>query len=441
MPDGVVILGDHSITVDDVAAIARGRRPAALSRGARGAWPRSAPWSSAMWRRTCRSTASPPALGARGRHPRPRRRRPRRLPAPRPLRPRRRRRRGHAGRGCARHDGRPAPPAWRSARSGVSPAVAEALVAALNAGFHPVVPSIGSIGAADLAPLAHMAVALLGEGEAEFGGARLPGADALARAGLAPLALGVKDGHALVVANAASAGRGALALVDARLALDTLDAAAALAMEAFGANLAAAAGGERRAAGAGQAAAARRLLGLVAGGHLGDRGPARRRRTRSPSAAPRRCTGRHATALAEAAAAVELELNHSGDNPVVIDGQMLSNGNFDMTGLTLRFEALAQALSHAATISAQRALKLMSPGYSDQPALPPPLGPSRAGFAPLQKVIGALEGEIRARAQPATLALLHVADGVEDHAANAPAAVTKLRESAARLVVLAACAS
>lgn len=438
MPDGVVILGDHSITVDDVAAIARGRRPAALSRGAR---ERMATVRAVVERHVAedvpvyglttglgagvdtRLAAADLAAFQR------------RVPFARAV---------GVGEAMPAEEVR-AMMAARAAgmavgQSGVSPAVAEALVAALNAGFHPVVPSIGSIGAADLAPLAHMAVALLGEGEAEFGGARLPGADALARAGLAPLALGVKDGHALVVANAASAGRGALALVDARLALDTLDAAAALAMEAFGANLSPLLPVVNAARPApGQAAAAKRLLGLVAGGHLGDRGPARRLQDPLSFRCAAPVHGAARTALAEAAAAVEMELNHSGDNPVVIDGQMLSNGNFDMTGLTLRFEALAQALSHAATISAQRALKLMSPGYSDQPRFLTPLGPSRAGFAPLQKVIGALEGEIRARAQPATLALLHVADGVEDHAANAPAAVTKLRESAARLVVLAAC--
>ena len=81
----------------------------------------------------------------------------------------------------------------------------------------------------------------------------------------------------------------------------------------------------------------------------------------------------------------------------------------------------------------------MSPGYTDQPRFLTPLGQSRTGFATLQKVIGALEGDIRARAQPATLALLHAADGVEDHAANAPGAVTKVKESAERLVALAAC--
>ena len=325
-------------------------------------------------------------------------------------------------------------------QTGMSLAVPEALIAALNAGFHPIVPSIGSVGAADLAPLAHMAVALLGEAEAEVGGERLQGLAALEKAGLKPVPIGPKDGHALVVANAASTGRGALALVDARRALATLDGSAALAMAAFGANtspLLPAVNAARPAPG--QAEAAHRLLVLLTGNPRSTQGHGRR--VQDPlsyrCAAP--VHGAAQTALQEAIAMVELELNHSGDNPVIVDSMMLSNGNFDMTGFTLRFEALSQALSHAATICAQRALKLMSPAYSDQPRFLTPMGQSRTGFAALQKAISALEGEIRARAQPATLALLHAADGVEDHAANAPAAIAKLGEAAERLVVLSAC--
>jgi histidine ammonia-lyase len=325
-------------------------------------------------------------------------------------------------------------------RTGVSLPVTQAIADALNAGFHPIVPTIGSVGAADLAPLAHMALALLGDGEAEYCGERLSGGEALKRAGLQPVPIGPKDGHALVVANAASAGRGALALADARLALDTLDRAAALSMEAFGANISPLAEAVNAARPApGQLDAARTLYSLLAGGPLGENKASRR--VQDPlsfrCAAP--VHGAARTAFNEAEAMVLLELNHSGDNPVIVGGELKSNGNFDMTGFTLRFEALAQALSHVATISAQRALKLMSPAYSDQPRFLTPLGQTRTGFATLQKVISALEGEIRARAQPATLALLHAADGVEDHAANAPAAVTKLAESAERLLFLGAC--
>ena len=438
MAEGAVVLGDHRLTVDDIAAVARQRRPVALSKGARermlaaravverhldgdvpiyglttglgaGVDTRlAADDLSAFQRRV----AFARAVGVGEAMP---------VDEVRAMM-------------AARLAG------MTVGQTGVSLVVPEALAAALNAGFHPVVPSIGSIGAADLAPLAHMAIALIGEGEAEIAGERHSGAAALQRAGLTPLAVGPKDGHALVVANAASAGRGALAAVDARRALDALDRSAALSMEAFGANLSflhPAVNAARPAPG--QAAAAQRLSALLSGGHLTDRGAARRVQDPLSFRCAASVHGAARTALTEAVAAVEIELNHAGDNPVIIDGQMLSNGNFDMTGFTLRFEALAQALSHAATISAQRALKLMSPGYSDQPRFLTPLGQSRTGFATLQKVIGALEAEIRARAQPATLALLHAADGVEDHAANAPGAITKVKESAERLVALAAC--
>jgi histidine ammonia-lyase len=211
-------------------------------------------------------------------------------------------------------------------------------------------------------------------------------------------------------------------------------------MEAFGANISPLAEAVNAARPApGQLEAARTLFALLVGGPLGENKASRR--VQDPLSF--RCVapvhGAARTAFAEAEAMVLLELNHSGDNPIIVGGQLLSNGNFDMTGFTLRFEALSQALSHVATISAQRALKLMSPVYSDQPRFLTPMGQSRTGFATLQKAISALEGEIRARAQPATLALLHAADGVEDHAANAPAAVTKLAESAERLLFLAAC--
>jgi histidine ammonia-lyase len=99
--------------------------------------------------------------------------------------------------------------------SGVSPAVLDALIALLNAGVHPVVPSKGSIGVADLAPLSHLALPLFGEGSAEFHGEFLPGNVALERAGLRSVTLGAKDGIALISANAATVGHAALVGNDA----------------------------------------------------------------------------------------------------------------------------------------------------------------------------------------------------------------------------------
>ncbi|HEV3403458.1 MAG TPA: aromatic amino acid lyase, partial [Gaiellaceae bacterium] len=117
--------------------------------------------------------------------------------------------------------------------SGATPELAQALVALLEHGVHPLVPSIGSIGAGDICVLAHVGLVLLGEGEAEVGGETLSGAAALAAAGLEPLRPAPKDGLALISANAVSAACAAFALADGRDALEAMQVAAALSMEGF----------------------------------------------------------------------------------------------------------------------------------------------------------------------------------------------------------------
>ncbi len=117
--------------------------------------------------------------------------------------------------------------------SGASPAVAETLAGMLNAGVHPVVPRSGSIGSGDLCLLAHVGLVVMGEGEADLGGERLAGADALRRAGVAPVKLGPGDGLALCSSPAVAAGVAALALETADGLLETLGIAAALSMEGF----------------------------------------------------------------------------------------------------------------------------------------------------------------------------------------------------------------
>ena len=118
--------------------------------------------------------------------------------------------------------------------SGISPGVFEALLALLNAGIHPVMRSIGSIGAGDLVLLSAMARVLVGEGEAEYRGEVLPAAEALSRAGLQPAVLQPKDGIALLNASAVSAGEGALVLHDLRHLLHWQRQAAALSFEGMG---------------------------------------------------------------------------------------------------------------------------------------------------------------------------------------------------------------
>lgn len=325
--------------------------------------------------------------------------------------------------------------------AGVSLSVFSGLVAALNAGFHPVVPSLGSIGAADLAPLAHMGRALLGDGEAEIGGVVMKASEALARSGLEPLQLAPKDGHALVVANSMSVGKACLALEDVERLFEWSLAAVALNFEAFRANVTAF---DDRALAArpafGQREVAARLRTLLAGSSLLAEGAARRLQDPLSYRCAPQVWGALLHAIGEAREATEIELASSGDNPVVLadEGLILSHGNFDMTAFVLAWERLGQALAHCAAATAYRTMKIMSPGMSDLPRFLTPLGQSRTGFATVQKTVSALEAEIRHLAAPTSLTPIPVADGVEDQASMAPSVLAKTEAIIERLRYLVA---
>ena len=325
--------------------------------------------------------------------------------------------------------------------SGVSLPVFSGLVAALNAGFHPVVPSLGSIGAADLAPLSHMGRALLGDGDAEIGGAVMTAGEALMTAGLEPLRLSPKDGHALVVANSLSVGKACLCLEDIEHLFSWSLAAIALNFEAFRANVTAF---DDRALAArpafGQREVAARLRDLLAGSSLLGDGAARRLQDPLSYRCAPQVWGALLHAIDEAREITEIEIASSGDNPVVLidEGLILSHGNFDMTAFVLAWERLGQALAHCAAGTAHRTMKIMSPGMSDLPRFLTPLGQSRTGFATAQKTISALEAEIRHFAAPISLTPMPVADGVEDQASMAPSVLTKTEGIIERLRYLVA---
>src|SRR4051812_5510456 len=314
--------------------------------------------------------------------------------------------------------------------SGISPAVFDALLALLDRRVHPIVPSQGSVGTADLALCAALALPLIGLGEAELGGERLAGAEALSRAGLEAVALHVKDGLALVSANAGSVGHGALAAHDARVFLDTALAAGALSLAGFEGSLTpfeAEVVAARPAAG--QEDAARRLRALAE--------PGTSRLLQDPLSF--RCLaaiqGSADVALARAREAVEVELNSAADNPLVLisRGTLLSNGNFHVAALALAFEGLGLAVAQLALAAAQRVLRLLEPRRSGLP-LGLTTRDDRAGLVPLGITLSHSWAELRALAAPVLLDGLSLADGVEDHAPQAPAVVAKT----ARLVALAA---
>jgi histidine ammonia-lyase len=326
-------------------------------------------------------------------------------------------------------------------RSGISQAVADALAALLNARVHPLVPGIGSLGASDLAPLAHTGLVLLGEGLAEHDGEILDGKDALKAAGLKPVKLGPKDGIALLNSNGASIGPGALVLADARAVLNALDQAAALSFEGFRGNVSPFDPRLQSLRPApGQTEAAARMTALLEGSLLWNKGAARRVQDPLGFRCVAQVHGAARTALQAAIEAVEIELNGAGDNPAVLfeSGEILSNANFDMTALVLAFETLGQALAQAATISLYRLFKLMSPSFNDLPRFLTPIGKANNGFATTQKTASALEAEIRHLALPVSLHTAPVADGVEDYAPMTPRVVAKTGEIVDRVRYLAA---
>ena len=315
--------------------------------------------------------------------------------------------------------------------AGVQPQVFELLLAMLNAGIHPVVPTRGSIGMADLTQLAHLSLAIIGLGEVEYEGVQLPAAEALARAGLRPVQLAAKDGLALCSSNSASVGHGALVLADALNLLACADIAAALTLEAFHGNVSPLAEEVQTIRPySGQLASAERMRMLLADSSLWDGTP--RRRIQDPLSL--RCTtqvhGACLDALFFARGTVETELNSTGDNPVVLADRraIVSNGNFHPAGLAMAFDLVAIALAQATSLAASRVLKLMDPELS---GLPPQLTPEpgvSTGFGILQKTVTALNAETRFLAAPASLDYMAVASSIEDHATMATRCVAKAAE-------------
>jgi len=326
--------------------------------------------------------------------------------------------------------------------SGLSPALAAVIRNMLGTGLHPRVRRIGTLGEADLSPLAQLFLPLVGQGEAELGGRVMPGHEALSKAGIELPILGPKDAIALLNANAYSVGTGALALHDAGLVLQAQTAAGVLSLEAAGANLSPT---DPRVVALrpapGQAAASRLIRSLIKGSDLlNAKHP---RRVQDPLSF--RClapvNGAAFDQLDRATAAVLADLNGAGDSPAVLvdDEELMSTVNFDTTAMSLAFEGLGLALSHTAAIATFRIAKLMSPGFSGLPRfLTPKAAGARTGFATVQKTVSALEAEIRHLALPLGAMTAPVADGVEDYAPMTPRVVEKTHDIVRRLARLAA---
>jgi histidine ammonia-lyase len=318
--------------------------------------------------------------------------------------------------------------------SGCRPALIDTLAAMIERGVTPVIPEKGSVGASgDLAPLAHLALALIGEGEAVYRGERLASAEALRRAGIEPVQLEVKEGLALLNGTQAMAAVGALALHRAQRLTRLADVAGAMALEALRGTPVAF--DERIHAARphpGQIEVAAHLRDLLHDSEI--RQSHLENDPRVQDAYSLRCMpqvhGAVRGALAHASEIVETETGSATDNPLVFSetGEVFSGGNFHGAPLALSFDYAAIAVTDLMSISERRIDRLINPDANED--LPPFLTSQpgmSSGFMMMQVTAVALLNEAKILAHPASIDNVPTDGGKEDHVSMGMTAATKLR--------------
>jgi histidine ammonia-lyase len=304
--------------------------------------------------------------------------------------------------------------------SGARVETVELLLECLNRGVLPLVPSRGSVGASgDLAPLAHLALPLVGEGRATFEGETVSGAEALSRAGLEPVRLQAKEGLSLVNGTQFMAAVGALALVRARRLVKTADIACAISLEALqGSRVSFLPEIQALRPLEGQSRAAANVLRLVEGSAIIE---AHRWCDKVQDAYSLRCApqvhGASRDLLRYAEETLAVELNSATDNPLVLVEQeeLVSNGNFHGQPVAFALDSLAIALAELASISERRLERLVNPSLSGLPAFLTPDGGLNSGFMIPQYVSAALVSENKVLCHPASVDSIPTSAGQEDH--------------------------
>jgi histidine ammonia-lyase len=325
--------------------------------------------------------------------------------------------------------------------SGIRPVVAERICDLLNHGITPVIPSRGSVGASgDLAPLAHMALVLIGEGFAEYNGKVQPAADCLKQAGLQPLKLLGKEGISLLNGTQAMLSIGCLCLHELEQLWTSAQVTAALSIEALRGTSAAF---DPRLHAArpqpGQIRSASHLIELLEGSAIprthGDT-------TRIQDAYCLRCIpqvhGAVWDTLAHARRVFEIELNSATDNPLVFDDAIVSGGNFHGAPLALVLDFLAIALCQLAGISERRIERTLNPTLNDGlPAFLASQPGIESGLMMAQVTAAALVAELRVLASPASTGSIPTSGNQEDFVSMGMTSALKLQQAVAlsRMVV------
>lgn len=332
--------------------------------------------------------------------------------------------------------------------SGIRLSTLKTLVAMLNKGVHPIIPEKGSLGASgDLAPLSHMVLPMIGEGEAEYQGKIVDGREAMNEAGIEVVQLIAKEGLALINGTQVMTAIGALALWDGINLIKSGDIAAALTVEALR--------GIRDAFDLrthnirpheGQIETAKNILALVDGSSL----VTSQGEIRVQDAYTLRCIpqihGASKDALNYAKYKVEIEINSVTDNPIITEeGDVISGGNFHGQPMALTFDFLGIAMSEIANVSERRLERLINYQLNDLPAFLVKHGGLNSGFMITQYAAAALVSENKILAHPASVDSIPSSANQEDHVSMGTIAARKARDiirNAERVVateILAAC--
>jgi histidine ammonia-lyase len=317
--------------------------------------------------------------------------------------------------------------------TGARPALAELLIDMLNAGLHPSIPEQGSVGASgDLAPLAHLALALIGEGELHRKEGSGPAADVLREFRLEPVVLAPKEGITLINGTQAHTAVAALAIVDAHRLWHVAHVAGAMSLEALKGTPVAFDERIQNARGQlGQAASASLLRDLLADSEIRESHREGDSRVQDPYSL--RCMpqvhGPVLDALDFASGVVGREINAATDNPLVVEGgELLSGGNFHGQSVAMALDFMAIALTNLATISERRTDRLVHPDLNE--GLPPFLSSdagANSGFMMAQVAAAALASECKVLSHPASVDTIPTDGNKEDVVPMAMGAAWKLR--------------
>ncbi|HET7182293.1 MAG TPA: histidine ammonia-lyase, partial [Candidatus Limnocylindrales bacterium] len=330
--------------------------------------------------------------------------------------------------------------------SGARPAVADRLLDFLRLGIHPVVPSQGSVGASgDLAPLAHLALPLIGRGQVELHGQVVPALIALRETGLEPMELGAKEGLAILNGTQLMSALGALLAVDAHRLAATVSVAAAMSVEALlGTDVAFAAALQAARPHPGQVAVAAELRWLLRESTLQRAHHASAHKVQDPYSL--RCApqvqGAARDALAHLDRVLAIEMNAATDNPLIFPdggvadadaratggGRVISGGNFHGEPIALALDFAKLALAELGSISERRTALLLDPHLNG--GLPAFLGSDsglESGFMLLQYTAAALASENKGLAHPASVDSIPTSANQEDHVSMGPIAGRQAR--------------